>query len=218
MKRWWPILGGIAGGAIGWAIAWQLASDDIHKLGDFKYGALRFIGVVAVIGIAIGYFVVSRVTRGVAVTRDGFTLSYRPLEPVSSGYRELTTLTVSDLVDRLRAVGYQPMLAGCDTVGQRAGKADPTTSLVTANVAISDPRVRGWIRLQLMPPAEGQVRAMGLLEIWTERGDTAEELGLFTLRSLGELVGSLSASRESSVLSEDPVAMLTAGLPDRPRH
>ena len=59
---------------------------------------------------------------------------------------------------------------------------------------------------------------MGLLEIWTERGDTAEELALFTLRALGELVGSLAASRESSVLSEDPVAILTAGLPDRPRH
>jgi hypothetical protein len=59
---------------------------------------------------------------------------------------------------------------------------------------------------------------MGLLEIWTERGNSAEELGLFTLRGLGELMSGLTASRESSVLSQDPVAMLTAGLPDSPQH
>ena len=218
MKRWWPILGGIVGGAIGWAIAWALAADDIYKLGDFQYGALRFIGLVSTIGLVLGYVVVSRVTRGVKVTRDGFTLSYRPLEPVAAGYRELTTLSVADLLERLRVIGYSPVLEGCDTLGQRAGEGDPTTPLVAANVAIRDPRVRGWIRLQLSPPGAGQARAMGLLEIWTERGDSAEELALFTLRALGELVGSLAASRESSRLSEDPVALLTAGLADRPQH
>lgn len=217
MKRWWPVLGGIVGGAIGGAVGWALAGDDIHQLGDWRAGALRFIGLVAALGIAIGYVGVARVTRGVAVTRDGFTLSYRPLVAVPTGYRELTMLSVSDLLDRLRAIGYQPVLEGCDTLGQRAGAGDPTTPLVTANVAIRDPRVRGWIRLQLVPAAEGQARALGLLEIWTERGDSAEELALFTLRALGELVSNLAAARESSSLSEDPVAILTAGLAERPR-
>ena len=37
-----------------------------------------------------------------------------------------------------------------------------------------------------------------------------------TLRALGDLVGSLTAKRETSNLSEDPVAMVTAGLAERP--
>jgi hypothetical protein len=43
-------------------------------------------------------------------------------------------------------------------------------------------------------------------------------MALFTLRALGELVHSVAASRESSQLSEDSVAMLTAGLAERPQH
>ena len=176
-------------------------------------------GVGTVLVLANSWrFAVSRLTRGVAVSRDGFTLSYRPLEPVASGYRELTALAVSDLLERLRAVGYAPILEACDELGERAGAGDPSIPLAGANVALRNPGVRGWIRVQLSVPAEGQARALGLLEIWSERGDSAEEFGLFTLRALGELVGSLAASRESSRLSEDAVGMLTAGLADRPVH
>jgi hypothetical protein len=220
MRRsgWWAILGGVVGGGVGWLIAWGLAGADVHQIGDWRGGALRFIGLVTTVGIAVGYIVVSRLTRGVAVSRDGFTLSYRPLEPVASGYRELAALSVSDLVERLRAVGYAPVLEACDELGQRKAAGDASMPLAGANVALTDPGVRGWIRVQLSVPAEGQTRALGLLEIWSERGDSAQELGLFTLRALGELVGSLAASRESSRLSEDAVGMLTAGLADRPIH
>jgi len=208
----------LVGGAIGFAIGWHFAAADINKTGDWRNGAARFIGMTSAIGMLFGYIVMMRVTRGVHVTRDGFTISYKPAEPVPQGYRELRTLTVGDLVEKLKAVGYQPTLEACDELGQRMRPGDAGVPLVGANLAFVDPRVRGWVRVQLPPPAEGQARALGIVEIWSERGDSAEEMALFTLKSLGELVHGLAASRESSKLSEDPVAMLTAGLGERPRH
>jgi len=58
---------------------------------------------------------------------------------------------------------------------------------------------------------------MGPSRCWSERGGAAEELALFALQVLDGLVGELTASRESSQLGQDPVALLTAGLDERPR-
>lgn len=218
MKRWAPVLGALVGGAIAFAIAWHYASTDINKTGDWRNGAARFIGFISVIGVAVGWVVAMRLTRGVAVTRDGFTVSYKPAEAVPHGYRELKLLTVGDLIERLKSVGYQPSVEACDELGQRGKPGDGGVPLVGANVALVDPRVRGWVRVELPVPTDGQRRALGLVEIWSERGESAEEMALFTLKALGELVHGLAASRESSKLSEDPVGMLTAGLADRPQH
>ena len=219
MKRWAPVLVGLLTAAIGYAIAWHFASADISKEGDWRNGAARFIAMAAAVGGALGFGITLYVTRGVKLARDGFTLSYRPADPVPDGYRELKTLTVGDLVERLKAVGYAPVLEACDELGERTGaKPSAADSLIGTNVALVDPGVKGWVRLQLPAPAEGQKRALGLVEIWSERGESAEELALFTMRVMGELVGNLAGSRESSRTSEDPVAMLTAGLADRPQH
>jgi len=208
----------VIGGGVAAAIAWTLAGADVSKLGDWRNGAARFLGMVTAIGLFAGYFVTVRVVRGRSVSRDGFTLSLQPLEPVPSGYRELTALTMANLIERLRAVGYAPGLEACNELGERSGACDPATPLAGVNVAIVDPGVRGWIRLQLPVPASHQARALGLLEIWSEGGDSTEELALFTLRALGELVSGLAARRETSNLGEDPVALVTAGLADRPIH
>jgi hypothetical protein len=221
MKRrsaWWVVLGGAAGGAIGFAIAWTLASDDIGQLGDWRLGAQRFIGAAGAVGVIAGVVIAARLAYGVRVTRDGFTLSYKRIEPTAAGYREMTTLTIATLLQALREAGYDPSAIACDETGSPARPIDPTTPLAGSNFAIRDPKVRGWIRLQLAAPPDGNARAMGLIEMWSERGDSTEELALFTLKVLDTLVGDLRASRESSVLSEDPAAMLTAGLDARPRH
>src|SRR5262245_56249380 len=216
MKRWLPALGALAGIAIGMVIGWALAGDDVGKIGG--RGALRFILMLGAIGGFAGYLITARVTRGPLVTREGFTLSYRPQDPIAAGYRELRTLSVGDLLERLRAVGYTPAIEACDEVGDRRGAADPAEPLVGANVALTDRGVRGWLRLQLPPPSATQTRALGILEVWSGRGESADELALFTLRALSELVSGLSATREASQLSEDPVGVLTAGLAERPRH
>lgn len=218
MKRWSPLLGAVIGGVVAGAIAWSLAGGDVNKLGDWRNGPARFIGALTALGLFAGFAITARVVRGRKVYRDGFTLSLRPLEPVASGYRELTTLRVADLLERLRAVGYAPQVEACNDLGERAGACDDSTPLAGTNVAIFDPGVRGWIRLQLPLPASNQSRALGLVEIWSEGGDSTEELALFTLRALDQLVSNLAAKRESSSLSEDPVALLTAGLADRPAH
>jgi hypothetical protein len=218
MKRWLPLVGAAIGGSVAAAVAWAFMGADVEKLGDWRNGPLRFFGMLTALGLFVGYFVMARVTRGRPVSRDGFTLSLSPLEPVATGYRELATVTIEGLVERLRAARYAPRLEACNELGERAGACDPAAPLAGVNVAIIDPGVRGWIRLQLPVPAANQARALGLLEIWSEGGESTEELALFTLRALGELVSGLAAKRETSSLSEDPVALLTAGLAERPVH
>jgi len=221
MKRrsaWWIVLGACAGGAIGFAIAWQLAGAEVGKLGDWRQGATRFVGAVSAFGLLFGFALASRFTRGVKLSRDGFTLSYRRIEPTTSGYRELATVTIELLMNGLREVGYKPSATACDHAGEERGPIDPATPLAGANFAIRDPGVRGYIRLQLAPPPHDQARGMGLCEVWSGRGESAEELALFALRVLDPLIGDLRGARETSRLSEDPASVLTSMLDARPQH
>jgi hypothetical protein len=218
-KRWWlVVLGAVGGGVIAAAIAWQLAGDDVNKLGDWRHGALRFIGMVTTLGIAVGYLIARQLAGKTPHTRDGFTLSYRRIDPKAEGYREMVTPRVADLLAALSAVGYAPTTEQCDDTGEPCGAIDPQTPLAGANLMIRDPGVRGHIRVQLALPIEGRPRSLGVLEIWSKSGDSTEELAMFTLRALDKLVDGVTAARESSVLSEDTPALLTAGLGERPIH
>lgn len=213
----WVFLGALSGGALGFAISWKLASSDVDKRGDWRGGAERFIGFATALGLVAGGGIAIRITRGKRVTRDGFTLSYRRIEPTATGYREISTLMVEDLLAGLRRAGYAPEAAAGDDLGDARGPIDPTTPLAGANVVLRAPKVHGSIRVQLAPPPDGVARALGLVEIWSEKGDSAEELALFTLKVLDGLVGDLTASRESSRLGQDPASLITAGLGDRPK-
>lgn len=217
-KRGWALLGAILGGAIGAAIAWRLLNGRFDHPGDWRGGAARFFGWATALGLVAGYAVGGRLARAVPARRDGFRLSFRRIDPEAAGYRNLTTLAVADLVAALTASGYEPYTEGCDSLGHRVGPIDLRTPLAGANVAISDPGVRGWIRVQLAPPIDGAPRSLGLIEMWPERGGSAEELGSFALRALDGLLDELTAAPESSMLGEDPASLVTAGLPDRPRH
>lgn len=213
---WWAWLGAAVAGAIGVAIGLALAGDDINTIGG--RGAARFVGMCGAIGGFAGYLITSRLTRGEPLTRDGFTLSYRPLAPAAAGYRETTTLTVADVIAGLSKLGYEPRAEACDDFGTRRGSIDDTTPLQGTSVAIIDARVRGWIRIALAPFTDARPRTLGLVEIWSRRGESAEELALFTLRVLDGFVAELAAVRDSSRLSPDPIPMVTAGLGERPVH
>lgn len=213
----WSALGGLIGGLGAGALAWMVLGNDADTLGDWRgSGARRFLGMAFAIGFFVGAFIAARLAHGPLRSRDGFTLSYPLIEPQASGYRELTTLAVADLLAALRAFGYEPHAEACDAVGKRAGTLEPATPLAGANVALVDPGVRGWLRLELPIPLERRERAMGLLELWSGRGDSTTEFAMFTLRALDGLIGGVAAVRESSRLSEDRVSALTAGLGDRP--
>jgi hypothetical protein len=212
---WWAWLGAVVGGATGLAIGLALAGGDINKPFGTN-GAARFIGMCSAIGGLGGYAITSLLTRSARLTRDGFTLSYRPLAPTAAGYREHTTLTVADVIAGLAKLGYEPRAEACDDFGTRRGSIDETTPLQGVSVAIIDPGVRGWIRIALAPFTDMQPRALGLVEIWSRRGESTEELALFTLRVLDGFVAELAAARETSHLSPDPIAMVTAGLGERP--
>jgi len=207
MRLWLAVLVGLAGGALLGGIAWKLAYADVNKEGDWYGGAATFIGSAGALGVFIGYAAVARKK----LSRDGFTLTYASIDPRPEGYRELATLRIADLLAALRAAGYAPSAEACDEVGERRGPLDETTALADASFAIVDRDVRGWIRIELHA-------RRGLVEIWSERGDSAEELALFALRALDVLVGGLRAARETSALTPDAVADLVVGLPDRPRY
>jgi len=64
MKRWLPLLGAVIGGVVAAAIAWALAGADVNKLGDWRNGAGRFLGMVTAIGLLAGYVVTTRVGSG----------------------------------------------------------------------------------------------------------------------------------------------------------
>jgi hypothetical protein len=211
---WWAWLGAVVVGAIGVAIGFSLAGDEL----EVSRGAARFVGMCGALGGFAGYLVVARLTRGVRLARDGFTLSYRPLPPTAVNYREHTTLTVADVIAGLAKLGYEPRAEACDDFGTRRGSIDDTTPLQGASVAIIDAKVRGWIRIALAPFNDTQSRTLGLVEIWSSGGGSAEELALFTLRVLDGFVAELAAARESSRLSPDPIPMVTAALGDRPVH
>jgi len=216
--RWWAWLGAAIGGGIGVAVGLAVAEGDLDKLGDWRNGAARFVGLTGALGLFAGYVILNRATRGKRVTRDGFTVSFRPNPPTPEGYRDMKVVAVADLISGLMRVGYAPGAEACDEAGVRRGSIDDKTPLQGANIAVSDPGVRGWIRVALAPWMEGRPGALGLVEIWSEGGESAEELALFTLRVLGGLFDDVAAARETSRLGQDPVALVTAGLGERPQH
>lgn len=215
MKRWLPLVVGVVVAAVAGAVAYWFASGDIGKAGDWRNGALRFIGFAAALGLFGGYLITALIVRGARHARGGFTLNYPKIVPRPQGYRELATLMVGELVAALRTVGYEPEFHACDETGAPRGPIDPTTLLAGCNVAIVDPRVAGWVRLELPIPRESQPRGLGLVEIWSKRGGQAEELALFVIRILDELVGDVHASREDSRTSPDPAALVTASIGER---
>jgi hypothetical protein len=214
---WFPVLGAVIGGAIGFAIGWRLAGGDIVTPYYWDRGAMRFVGMLAAFGAFGGYVATRRLVRGPRLTRSGFTLSYRRIEPAAVGYREMRVIAVGDLLAALRGVGYAPRVQACDDFGERRASLAESAPLAGANVALRDQRVRGWVRVQLPPPPAGTERALGLIEVWSRRDESAEELALFTLRALDALVGGLAAARDTSRLGDDPAALLTSELPARPR-
>lgn len=214
----WPVLGALALGGLGAALGWYLASDDINKVGDWRNGAARFVGMGGAIGLCVGWYATVRLTRGTSLARTGLMLGYKRIEPTSTGYREVATLTVEDLLARLRAVGYQPIAKACDELGTIRGPLDTTTPLAGSNVAITDPRVKGHIRVQLATPPRDNARALGLIETWSSKGDSATELALFALRALDGMLGDLTASYDDSGLSADPAKLFVVALPEKPQH
>ncbi|CAN5385634.1 hypothetical protein BH11MYX1_BH11MYX1_54800 [soil metagenome] len=217
-RIWISAAGGVLGGCAAGFIGWQLAGNDIQHVGDWRIGGARFIGFLIVLGIAIGFLLARRLVSGKPHTSDGYLLSYSRIAPKTEGYREGAKVTVADLVAALATYGYEPIVTACDETGEPRGAIELDTPLAGANIGIRDPQVKGWVRLQLASESADAKRRMGLLDTWTHRGESADELALFTLRALDQLAGDLTAARRASQLGQDPASLLTAGLGDTPVH
>lgn len=116
----WPVLGALVVGGIAATIAYLAASNDIDKA--VTNGPARFVGMAGGIGLCVGWYVTLLLTRGARAARHGITLSYQRIEPTATGYREITTLTVDDLLAKLREVGVR-----ADGQGVRRARYRPRT-------------------------------------------------------------------------------------------
>src|SRR5512140_1612393 len=101
---WWPVAAGLVMGTIAAVTAAWIATDPAT---GFTMGAPRFVGAMAALFGLIGYYAARRLVSGVAVTRTGYTLSYRAIEPTADGYREMREVTVAALIAAMARVGYR---------------------------------------------------------------------------------------------------------------
>jgi len=158
--------------------------------------------------------------RGIAAAAIDFVLSYRRPAPRAVGYRTQREVSVGDLLDALRALGYEPRARTCNDLAEVVGPAADDAALVGAHLEVDVARCRGHIRIQLPDPGapEPGAERLGELEIRGAPGSAAEELGLFALRALDGLLDELEAARGDSALAPVTVPLLTAALPDRPER
>jgi hypothetical protein len=158
--------------------------------------------------------------RGVAAGSIDFVLSYRRPPPRAIGYRTQREVSIGDLLDALRALGYAPRARTCNDLAEVVGPADDDAALLGAHLEIDVARCRGHIRVQLPDPGapEPGAQRLGELEIRGGPGSAAEELGLFALRALAGLLDELEAARGDSALAPVAVPLLTAALPERPER
>jgi hypothetical protein len=172
--------------------SWTLVRDDVSRwegAGISATGAWRFVvGAAAAAGV-LGFLVARRLLRGAPVKRRCWLLQ------VPAGARAPRP---AELVERLHARGYRLELhAGEDGV-----------------VALRDARIgpRGT-GVSLRMPAAGA----GLIEVAERQGaGAAEELALFVIAELGDLVPGLVYKPIDSAGSADSATLLRAALPERP--
>ena len=205
------------------ALATLAAGAVLWWLVDTYPGARRSLGgyVVGWGATMAGCFAfvgVRRLLRGPQFPIRGFTLAFREPAPSAVGYREVADVSVGDLLAALRDLGYEPEAAACDDAGAARGPADARAPLVGAHVVVTDPAGAGSVRIQLVAPSRAPgARRLGLVEIRADQDSAIDHLGLYALRTIDRLIGRVAASPIDSALTAEPVALVTAGLPDRPR-
>ena len=99
--------------------------------------------------------------RGRRSAADGtidFVLSYRRPAPRAVGYRTQREVTIDDLLNALRELGYAPRARTCNDLAEVVGPADGGDALVGAHLEIDVARCRGHIRVQLPDPGRARAR------------------------------------------------------------
>ena len=226
--RWRPwLLGiglGLVLGLVAARVSWSLVRADAERAeaaGIAKGGPYRFVGGMAVLAAALGFWVGRRLGRGRSTEVTGWILSMDRMVPHAASYREAEPPSVGLLLERLAVHGYQleaRLVTADGTLGQ---PIDPRTALAGSAFWLHDkrlgPAVTG-VELRLSALVDRSAGGLATVRaVDTQRAAGCVELALFTIVELGALVRELHCRRDDSQLSGDPVELLRATLPERPR-
>jgi hypothetical protein len=205
-------------------VANGLVRDDVERKASAGFFSMRehyFVGMCAALAFALGYLLTRRLMRGPRLGRRSWMLSMGQVVPATTSYREAAPPSVQDLIDRLEAVGYQLSVRRVDEAGTVIGTSDGRDPLTGRAVILRDERLgpaETGVIVRVSERAAGEGGGLGEVTAVDRFGEEGcEELAMFTICQLAELLPGLKYKPTDSSLEPDVVDMLRASLPDRPR-
>ena len=217
------LLAAIAGAA-GGAVGWLAVRDAIARKAEVGFGSGREWSVVwlaALIAGGLVFALARRLLRGPLDTRQSFLLSLPRVAPVAVDYRTAAAPSLNDLLDRLGSRGYRLEATMVAETGEGRGPASPATALVGISVLLRDARLGpacSGLLLRVSERAGGDAGGLGIVEaLDSGRRRNNEELALFVIAELADLIPGITYKRGDSALSAEPASLVRSMLPARPR-
>jgi hypothetical protein len=151
-------------------------------------------------------------------TRRSWILVVPRITPTATGYRDAALPTVADATAALEAVGYRLEVSQVDDLGQVLGPMDARAPLPGAMFLLADRRLgrKTGVIIRLSSNAAEAASTLGFVEVSGKARSGTEELAMFAISRLAELLPGLQYKAGDSSLEPDEVALLRATLPDRP--
>jgi hypothetical protein len=200
-------------------VARQAVAGAVAAKGGWLAGWDRsFVGMCGAAGFFLGYFASLRFLRGARREVRSWVLSVEQVVPAATGYREAAAPSAKDLVERLAARGYRLRVQRVDEAGAAVEGGDERDPLAGRGVELEDERAGARVIVRLSERAAGEGGGLGVVTAIERGGKRAsEELALFAIVELAELLPGLKYKDVDSALTPDDTEMLRASLPERPR-
>ena len=214
-----PALIGGALAVVATLVARQLVAPSIAaKGGWFSRWDASFVGMCGAGAFFLGFFVSHRLMRGARREERSWMLSVEQVVPTATSYRDAAPPSVQDLVDRLKARGYDLRTSRVDEAGAPVAGGDDRDPLAGAAVELRDDRAVARVVVRVSERAAGQGGGLGIVTA-IEHGSkrASEELALFAIVELAAILPGLRYKDADSALTPDDTEMLRASLPERPR-
>ena len=215
-----PALVGTVLAIVATILATRLVAPRVASMGGwYTRWDQSFVGMIGAAGFFLGFFGTIRLTRKPRPDERSWMLSMAQVVPTAQSYREASAPNVQDLIARLAAHGYQLEATQVDESRNPAGAGDGRAPLTGSAIELRDRRLPGGARVivQVSQRAAGEGGGLGIVTAEGGRKRAAEEMALFTICELAQLLPGLRYKDADSALEPDTTEMLRASLPDRPR-
>lgn len=215
-----PALVGTVLAILATILATRLVAPRIaSKGGWYSRWDQSFVGMIGAAGFFLGFLGTIRLTRKPRREERSWMLSMAQVVPTARSYREASAPSVQDLIERLAAHGYRLEARQVDESRNPVGEGDGRSPLAGTAIELRDRRLPAGARVivQVSQRAAGEGGGLGIVTAEGGRKRAAEELALFAICELAQLLPGLRYKDADSALEPDETEMLRASLPDRPR-